>query len=173
MERRASWQRDDRSVNDQSSYLPAVRLKYGVHLSPGHNREFGLGLADAYLAVALLAILVARFVPFSLMDGLAPCTFRIITGIPCPGCGFTRSFVRTANLDFAGAFLVSPLGTLLFLFLVLFVILGLLRLVLRRPWPRIYLSRRASIGVGVITAVVVLSNWGYLLIRHFVIGDWA
>ncbi len=37
-----------------------------------------------------------------------PCLFRKITGFRCPGCGITTMIMRTARLDFAGAFSANP-----------------------------------------------------------------
>ena len=31
------------------------------------------------------------------------CPAVLITGLPCPGCGMTRAFIRLLHLDFAGA----------------------------------------------------------------------
>ncbi|MFW6369083.1 MAG: DUF2752 domain-containing protein [Myxococcota bacterium] len=129
--------------------------------------------ADVYAAIALLAVLVARFVPFSLFEGRFPCAFRAVTGLPCLSCGFTRAFVRTAHLDLEGALRVSPLGTALFLFLMAFAAFALLRLLLRLPWPRLKLSRSVWKGLGILAAVLGAANWFYLLYRHLVMGDWA
>ncbi|MEN0062934.1 MAG: DUF2752 domain-containing protein [Myxococcota bacterium] len=43
------------------------------------------------------------------------CTFRLITGYSCPGCGLTRSFSFLAHGHVAEAFQMNPLGPLLFL----------------------------------------------------------
>ena len=32
----------------------------------------------------------------------------LITGLPCPGCGMTRAFIRLLHLDFAGAWQMHP-----------------------------------------------------------------
>jgi hypothetical protein len=37
------------------------------------------------------------------------CTFRTLTGKPCPFCGLTRAFVCAAHGDFRGAFGYHPL----------------------------------------------------------------
>jgi hypothetical protein len=37
------------------------------------------------------------------------CPFRLLTGIPCPGCGMTRAFLSAFQLDFRSAFLYHPL----------------------------------------------------------------
>lgn len=43
------------------------------------------------------------------------CLFYHWTGLPCPGCGLTRSFVCLGHGDFLGALHWHPLGPALFL----------------------------------------------------------
>lgn len=43
------------------------------------------------------------------------CLFYRFTGIPCPGCGLTRSIAHLAHGDFALSWRLHPLGGLLFL----------------------------------------------------------
>ncbi|WP_299042334.1 DUF2752 domain-containing protein [uncultured Thermosynechococcus sp.] len=43
------------------------------------------------------------------------CPFRAITGIPCPGCGLTRSFLAIARGDFENALRMHLFGPVLFL----------------------------------------------------------
>jgi hypothetical protein len=52
--------------------------------------------------------------------GLVLCPFRAATGIPCPGCGLTRSFCAMGKGDVSRAFELHALGP------VLFVVAGLL-----------------------------------------------
>lgn len=56
------------------------------------------------------------------------CTFRLIFGRSCWGCGLTRSFSFLAHGDFAQAFALNPLGPPLFLGLLVYVTLRLVRL---------------------------------------------
>lgn len=37
------------------------------------------------------------------------CPWRNLLGIPCPGCGMTRAWLRVLALDFAGAFAAHPM----------------------------------------------------------------
>lgn len=37
------------------------------------------------------------------------CIFRLMTGIPCPGCGMTRAWLAALRLDFVVAFAYHPL----------------------------------------------------------------
>src|ERR1700753_3212695 len=45
--------------------------------------------------------------------GPVMCPFRLLTGIPCPGCGLTRSFCCFAHGDIRGAFSNHLLGPFL------------------------------------------------------------
>lgn len=47
------------------------------------------------------------------------CPFKILTGIPCPGCGMTRAFLAFAEGDFLMAFQYNPFSTLLFIIIIL------------------------------------------------------
>jgi len=42
------------------------------------------------------------------------CSWKATTGIPCPGCGLTRSFVSLAHGRIAAAFAFHPIGPVLF-----------------------------------------------------------
>lgn len=52
--------------------------------------------------------------------GFSVCPFRNITGLPCPGCGITRSVCFALSGSFAESFAMNPLG--LAVVLVLFVL---------------------------------------------------
>lgn len=43
------------------------------------------------------------------------CPFRLLFGIPCPGCGMTRAFLCLLRLDIRGAFHYHPLFPLVLL----------------------------------------------------------
>ena len=45
--------------------------------------------------------------------GLPPCTFYLVTGLPCPSCGMTTSFSHLAHGDVANSLKANPMGTLL------------------------------------------------------------
>jgi hypothetical protein len=60
---------------------------------------------------ALVAVAAAA----SLMFG---CPFRLITGIPCPGCGMTHAFLAAFRFDFTEAFRWHPLFPLVMLMIV-------------------------------------------------------
>lgn len=59
----------------------------------------------------------------SLQNWFPGCSFLHATGLPCPGCGLTRSVMATLRGDFAAAWVYNPIGILMTL---LFLALGVL-----------------------------------------------
>lgn len=53
------------------------------------------------------------------------CPFQNITGIPCPGCGLTRSFVCLGHGRFKEAFFYHPAGPVLFTAMLIYLLLSL------------------------------------------------
>jgi hypothetical protein len=68
------------------------------------NRAAALG------AVGL--VLLAAALP-SQGAGIQICFFRYLTGLPCPGCGLTRSFSCILHGDFARGYEYHPFGYVL------------------------------------------------------------
>lgn len=69
-----------------------------------------------FALVALTAILVASvFWHPADEGGFVFCLLRRMTGLPCPGCGLTRSFCALAKGEVARSFSFHWLGPLLFL----------------------------------------------------------
>jgi hypothetical protein len=124
---------------------------------------------------------VCRHLPLALVTGIPlitavtagslhlsfrPCTFRSLTGYPCPFCGFTRSFIAMAAGDWWAAFSNCPLGCGVFALCVLIFVWNLTGLLtgltidglssIKRPGQGKYLVVFASLLLGL--------NWGYRLL---------
>jgi hypothetical protein len=70
---------------------------------------------EATFLLLISAVLVASVVWHPADDGgIVLCVFRNLTGIPCMGCGLTRSFCALAKGDAMRAFVFHPLGPALF-----------------------------------------------------------
>lgn len=70
------------------------------------DRAVYVGMGASLVAAPLLS-------PHTLDSGPVLCPFRRLTGLPCPGCGMTHSFVALAHGDISGAFAYNRLGPLL------------------------------------------------------------
>jgi len=83
---------------------------------------------NIFLIVLVVAI-VAVMAVLLILD-IYRCPFKAITGIPCPGCGFTRACFSLCKGDIAGAFYYHPLWPVLLPTLIVEVIgeAGLIKL---------------------------------------------
>lgn len=80
-----------------------------------------LELRPAYVAgLVLLAGIVLP--PEVAAGGPVLCPFRLLTGLPCPGCGLTRSLVCLLHGDLATSVAFHPLGPLVALALIGFIL---------------------------------------------------
>lgn len=96
--------------------------------------EFLLGkmFRSVWVSLAALGVVVLSLV---LPPGGPPfpmCQFKVMTGLPCLGCGLTRSFIGMAHLNLARAATFHPASLFLFPFCVLLA--GLL--VAPKHWRR-------------------------------------
>ena len=91
------------------------------------------------------------------------CIFLRTTGLPCPGCGLTRSIVAAAHGNLALSFSYHRLGLLIFIYIILQFMFNLFYLVI--PKWRIPLSKYVRIlhkGI-ILLAVLFLLNWIFTL----------
>lgn len=85
------------------------------------------------VAVGSAALLTAVLWPVESVDhGPDICPFRMLTGLPCPGCGLTRSWVHLMHGDVGGAFAFNVFGPLTLALTAVAVVLAVWRLVAGR-----------------------------------------
>ena len=119
-----------------------------------------------------LTVLVTAAVlsPAAVERGPELCVFRRLTGLPCPGCGLTRSWVNFAHGDIGTSVAFNAFGPVLLAATVVAVIVAGWMLVTRRGVPRVFTSRSAIrlaagalaiwVGYGVLRAVDAGVGWG-------------
>jgi hypothetical protein len=99
--------------------------------------------------------------------GLPPCTFKYITGMPCPSCGMTHSFVFLVHGEVRNSFLSelsNPVGTLLASFCLALIPWNLASIALRRPLFIRSIEGALAKFIGVLMTV--------LLLRWFIVMGW-
>jgi hypothetical protein len=83
-----------------------------------------------YPALISAGILVlGRILPMPLSDGSilhmpGICPFRMLTGLPCPLCGMTRSVISAMHGHFAESFAYHPLGIAFCIGLIVLIIVN-------------------------------------------------
>ena len=117
--------------------------------------------------IGLLALAAAAFVPVDrILSGTGyACGFRMLTGYPCPTCGVTRAFIRTAHFELGWALRLNPLATATLLGTMVYVPYALTAVVLRTRRLRLtHLSRRSIRLLLALCAALVLGNWAYMIV---------
>jgi hypothetical protein len=102
----------------------------GTHASrprPAESEWIALGGVGAASAALLLS-------PDGIADGPVVCPFRLLTGLPCPGCGLTRAWVYLAHGQWHESFVANPFGLVL-LALVVALVVAVVTARLRRVAP--------------------------------------
>ena len=64
------------------------------------------------------------------------CPFNNTTGLPCPGCGLTRSFVSLGHGDLSQSLMWHPLGPLLFGAILLYLVVSIMGKHFPAHWQR-------------------------------------
>ncbi|MCX7597893.1 MAG: DUF2752 domain-containing protein [Armatimonadetes bacterium] len=93
-----------------------------------------------------------------------PCLFREFTGVPCPGCGLTRSVCATAHGMLARAFAHHYLGPMVYLAAWVVLVWSLIALAARTEGPDRFLSHprvlkvllAAFLGAWVVRLLIML-----------------
>ena len=113
-------------------------------------------------AAAAISVVMLRPVWIAIAPYFGSCTFRKLTGIPCPSCGTTRTALALLNFDSCGALTVNPLATIVAVVFIIGGGLALIWVLARGPIPTLELSwsRRWT---GAIIGVVLI-NWIYLIL---------
>jgi len=94
-----SQARDDplRTIASLGLQWPAVRRYGGTAIRPA--------------VLVTVGLVVAALLPISVVaNGPALCPFKLMTGLPCPGCGMTRSVVTLLHGDLGASLFYHPLG---------------------------------------------------------------
>lgn len=106
--------------------------------------------------VVLLA--VSRWAPL-IGDSLWACSFKSLTGLPCPTCGTTRAAIALARFDVLGALERYPLPALCWIvFIAGGAVAGVMALAGRTPPP---IPSRLPVWARWTVAAVLLLNWMY------------
>ena len=121
-------------------------------------------LVAGVLAVALLSEAPARL-PFTV------CIFRNATGLPCPGCGLTRSLTAAAHGRWAEAWRLHPFGPVLLAGGCAYLAMVLWQAARGRGPVRLRLPRRAAAAACLTLLAAALLWWGVSIARHWAHPD--
>lgn len=116
--------------------------------------------------MGVVGLLVGRYVPVARVIPMWGCTFRKITGWPCPGCGLTRVADHFAHLHFWRAFVANPLGFLAACAFVVIIIASVVHVLTGLRPPRLKLSDREWLVAFTVAMVLAFVNYGWVIAVH-------
>jgi len=94
--------------------------------------------------------------------GLPACTFKHVTGLPCPSCGMTTSFALLIHGDVWNSLQANAVGTLLAVFCLLLIPWCLASAVLKRPLFVVALEW-TLIRIIMCFLVLMLTRWALVV----------
>lgn len=103
----------------------------------------GAGKLKKYIPIILAAAVLLAFAFFS---DTGICVFRRVTGLPCPSCGMTRSYLALFRGDIKTAFFMHPL------FWMIPIIIGL---ILYSHYKKVYFTK-VYVIIGIIFIAVYI-----------------
>lgn len=134
-------------------YAGCVTLDHRTDLRLSRAGTLGAAGTASVGLVALGA--AAVLTPKGVSSGPSMCPFAIMTGLPCPGCGLTRSWVAFMHGDIGTAFTLNIFGPVLLLATALTTLIAAVTLIRRRRDP---LIRWRDLVIGPLGAVL-LGTW--------------
>ncbi len=130
-----------------------------------------LGAAVVGLAGTAAVGAACVITPAGIADGPGICPFAMMTGLPCPGCGLTRSWVAFMHGDVGASFRFNVFGPILLVLTVVTIVVAVATLVRRRRpplegWRDVVLGRAGAVLLGtwltygLVRVVDAAAGWG-------------
>ncbi len=114
-----------------------------------------------YGGISIIVLFIGSTMPvLSLMPA---CAFKMLTGIPCPTCGATRSVVALARGDVTASFIMNPLTALCLLAGILVFLYSLATIIFDLPKINMLLSSKNEIALKASVIILILAQWAYLI----------
>lgn len=152
-------------------------MRYSPGASLSRPKESSFAASDAFRVAPYLIIFIACFCILAGALIITPadsaahhlelggitlpqtCVFKNLTGLPCPGCGLSRSVVAAAHGDIGMSLTHHRLGLLTLLYIVLQFLYCLGMIVAPKWWIRIFPSGKFLNRGIIILGVLFMLNW--------------
>lgn len=130
--------------------------------------ELAKAVRSRVAAICCFGVVVLAFVLPKGGLGLPLCQFKVLTGLPCLGCGLTRSFIGMAHLNIADALFYHPFGVVLFPLALFLAVMGIVPERTRgrvAGWAELHDRRLTRSGWGLLIAMGVygLARIGWVM----------
>ena len=116
-----------------------------------------LAMTIAPLALLFAILTAGWWIKPAQVSGLPLCFFKVLTGLDCPGCGLTRSFLALARGHLGEAIRFNAAGPLVYLLFAGYFVEGVGRLA--SPRFQVRLPVKAAKVYGTLVAVFLFGHW--------------
>lgn len=116
------------------------------------NILYPIGYLSA-IGAAVLVVQNHQRIPFPL------CPFKLLTGLPCPGCGGIRAANALLHGNILGAIYTNPLSCVVILCIAILPLLYLYDNIAGKHLTRSLLMRTWNRWTTLTFAIVIISNW--------------
>ena len=108
--------------------------------------------------LAIAGVMITLAIPFCIMklngnnieQAQSLCPFKLLTGLPCPGCGITKSFIFLYEGDLAKSFHYHLFGPFVVVFCVFLIVLLIAEIILQKEYCRsILYNKKLSCFLGI------------------------
>lgn len=117
-----------------------------------------------------IPVILAFFYDYTSTKSPFFCLFRSFTGIPCPGCGLTRSFIAIARGDFADAISYHLFGIVIFVGFAIASLHLILELITNRKIIAIYAQWVQDYRLQLISLCLILNYHLFRLCQLWLSG---
>lgn len=125
------------------------------------------------VAAATTLVTAALMSEHAATNGPVICPFRLLTGLPCPGCGMTRAWVFALHGNLGRALAENPFVLVTLPLAVVFVMVGVRAALThdRTPNPTQLLRRITSGAAGRWALRLVVASWiGFGIVRALLVA---
>ncbi len=133
-------------------------MRFSLNKRAPGTIEFGV----IYGGIVLIILIAGRFLPVLVFT--PSCVFKTLTGLSCPTCGSTRCIVFLAHGNIASAFFMNPLIAAAAMGAMLFLPYSLFTFIFDLPRLGVALAENEKYRLRIMTVLLVLANWLYLVI---------
>ncbi|MFH1502434.1 MAG: DUF2752 domain-containing protein [Candidatus Eisenbacteria bacterium] len=127
------------------------------------DEAYGVSRSAMIAGAALVSLGILAAVLGRQHAGPVTCPFRVVTGLPCPTCGLTRTAGHLLRGELAAAFGTNPLDAATMLFAAPLMV-GMWAANRLGRWAlRVELSRGERTWVWLVTGAALAANWLYVL----------
>jgi hypothetical protein len=109
-----------------------------------------LGIAGAFIGLAIPFFIAEFETEHDIQSNQSLCPFKLLSGLPCPGCGITKSLVYIYKGDLLQSFSYHLFGPATFVFCLMIIILFTTEIITKKEYFKDWFySNKLAIVLGI------------------------